>query len=111
MLVCLTAPQVVEFGQKPRSKNAVKLVMKTTADAQFQLLHLSILREYLWLEFTLGASPEAAAAMSLERMIDDFVFMASLVGNDFLPHMPALDIGEEAFAYLFRVSERYLSIM
>jgi 5'-3' exonuclease len=87
--------QVVEFGNnKQRSKNAVKLVMKNTADAQFQLLHLSLLREYLWLEFTANMPAAVAGSMSLERVIDDFVFMTFLVGNDFLPHMPALDIGE-----------------
>ena len=85
----------MEFGNnKQRSKNAVKLVMKNTADAQFQLLHLSLLREYLWLEFTANMPAAVAGSMSLERVIDDFVFMTFLVGNDFLPHMPALDIGK-----------------
>ncbi|CAM9675815.1 unnamed protein product, partial [Phaeothamnion confervicola] len=80
-----------------------QVVLKTTRDAQFQLLHLSVLREYLWLEFTRGVAGDVVVKMSLERLVDDFVFITFLVGNDFLPHMPSLNIGEEAFDLLFEI--------
>lgn len=66
----------------------------------FEFLHMNLLRDYLALEFETNNIFENSK-FDLERTIDDFVFMTFLVGNDFLPHMPALDIADEAFDLLF----------
>ena len=71
-------------------------------NANFEWLHLSILRDYLAYEFeTQPVVP--TAPYDLEATMDDFVFLTFFVGNDFLPHMPALDIADEAFDLLFHV--------
>ena len=69
-------------------------------NANFELLHISVLREYLGLEFETSEF-YPTSRFDLEPTIDDFVFLTFFVGNDFLPHMPALDIGDEAFDLLF----------
>ncbi len=92
--------EVIDFGGGFfENRNALKQVKKFTKESDFQLLHLSVLREYLQIEFC----KDASIGVDLERTIDDFVFMTFLVGNDFLPHLNTLDIGEGAFDLLFQV--------
>ncbi|KAL9653281.1 hypothetical protein ABK040_010988 [Willaertia magna] len=61
---------------------------------KFHLLHLSALRQYLDLEFREALKGKLPFEYDLERIIDDFVFYVFFTGNDFLPHMPTLDIKE-----------------
>lgn len=67
-----------------------------SATTPFQWLHIHVLREYLEKEFAPPASGVdfgcVAGGWSLERLIDDFIFLCFFVGNDFLPHLPSLDI-------------------
>jgi 5'-3' exoribonuclease 2 len=64
-----------------------------------QALHIHILREYLDNEFSILKST-LPFQYDLERVIDDFIFMCFFVGNDFLPHLPSLDIRDGALDFL-----------
>jgi len=86
--------EVINFNSFKNSQSSRQTVIRQTKDAQFQLLHLSILREYIAVDF---ASYVNNWVPDQERLIDDFIFLTFLVGNDFLPHLPTLDISEHAF--------------
>merc|ERR1719210_3067804 len=59
----------------------------------FQILSIPVLRQYLALQFgVLKDRMPPHLPYDLERCIDDFVFMCFFVGNDFLPHLPSLNI-------------------
>ena len=77
-----------------------------------QRLSIPILREYLRAEFaSLEQVPFAQHTnkeVSFERVIDDFVFLCFFVGNDFLPHLPSLDIRDGALDFLINVYKRIL---
>jgi 5'-3' exonuclease len=74
----------------------------------FQFLKISVLREYLELEFS---DLELSFQLDPERLVDDFVMMCFCVGNDFLPHMPTLDIREQGIELLIKVYHDTLPIL
>ena len=84
------APKEGEFDEKD----------KALADKPFIWLHVSILREYLEVELYV---PQQPFRFDLERALDDWVFMCFFVGNDFLPHLPSLDIRENGIDTLIAI--------
>ena len=66
----------------------------------FIWLHVSILREYLEAELYVPSQP---FRFDLERAIDDWVFMCFFCGNDFLPHLPSLEIREDGIDTLIAI--------
>jgi len=56
-----------------------------------------MLREMLRLQFKpLKFHPTFGPRFDLERIIDDYVLMCMFVGNDFIPHLPHMDIADGA---------------
>lgn len=78
----------------------------------FHLLHLSLFREYLDLEFSAlkYAKPPLPFEYDLERVIDDFILLNFFIGNDFLPHLPDMHINEGALPLIFDVYKKVLPI-
>ena len=83
-------PKDGDFGEKD----------KALTDKPFIWLHVSVLREYLEAELYV---PQAPFRFDLERALDDWVFMCFFVGNDFLPHLPSLDIRENGIDTLIAI--------
>ncbi|KAH8280639.1 hypothetical protein KR054_003132, partial [Drosophila jambulina] len=82
----------VKFG-----KNVKRASVEET---RFFLLHLGLLREYLELEFDALSTPEQK--LDVAQLIDDWVLMGFMVGNDFIPHLPCLHISSNALPLLYR---------
>ncbi|RMY36922.1 hypothetical protein D0864_16526, partial [Hortaea werneckii] len=74
----------------------------------FIWLHVSILREYLAIEMSV---PNQPFRFDLERALDDWVFMCFFVGNDFLPHLPSLDIREDGIDTLIAIWRDNIPLM
>mmetsp|Transcript_17758 Transcript_17758/g.36413 ORF Transcript_17758/g.36413 Transcript_17758/m.36413 type:complete len:543 (-) Transcript_17758:4588-6216(-) len=74
--------------------------LNNPAADEFHLLEISLLRDMLYLEFKPRDS--LPFVYNLERIVDDFIFMCMLIGNDFLPSLPHLDIATGGLNLLVR---------
>ncbi|KAG3270776.1 5'-3' exoribonuclease 1 isoform X2 [Ictidomys tridecemlineatus] len=69
-------------------------------ETTFHLLHLSLMREYIDYEFSV-LKAKITFKYDIERIIDDWILMGFLVGNDFIPHLPHLHINHDALPLLY----------
>jgi 5'-3' exonuclease len=50
----------------------------------------------------------AGRQYDLERVVDDFVLLCYFVGNDFLPHLPTMDINTGGLNALIRIYKKLM---
>ncbi|MEE6500656.1 hypothetical protein FKM82_003869 [Ascaphus truei] len=92
----------VRFGGKKNQKR-----ISAPEETTFHLLHLSLMREYIGYEFS-SLKEKIVFEYDIERIIDDWILMGFLVGNDFIPHLPHLHINHDALPLLYRT---YISVL
>ncbi|KAI0238817.1 5'-3' exoribonuclease 2, partial [Massospora cicadina] len=76
---------------------AIRAASAQPSQKPFVFLHVDVLREYLEVELEV---PRLNFPYCLENAIDDWIFLIFFVGNDFLPHLPFLEIREDAISKL-----------
>lgn len=94
--------------KKTKSGGVNRLDIQKTFN--FQLIFISLLREYFQLEYSTLAT-QMKMRFDLERIIDDFVFFCFFIGNDFLPSLTALDISEGSLDQLIDLYKELLPSM
>lgn len=92
----------VTFGRRQKAK--------PLEQQNFFLLHLSVLREYLELEFQ-EISDDLQFEYDFERILDDFLLVMFVIGNDFLPNLPDLHLNKGAFPVLLQTFKEALRHM
>lgn len=92
----------IVYGKRQSQKR-----LNVPEEITFHLLHLSLLREYLELEFQ-ALKRTISFEFNVDNIIDDWVLMCFLVGNDFLPHLPNLHIAHNALPVLYQA---YIDVM
>ena len=85
------------------NKDQADLIEERDRKKPFLWLHVNVLREYLAVELH---NPNMSFPFDLERAIDDWVFICFFAGNDFLPHLPSLDVRDNGIDTLVNCWKR-----
>jgi 5'-3' exoribonuclease 2 len=88
------------FTSEDQARLQVEESARSKELTPFIWLHVDILRQYLEAELTIKQLP---FAWNLERAIDDWVFLCFFVGNDFLPHLPSMDVRDHSIEKLRQI--------
>lgn len=91
----------LDGGRPPKSS-------ENSDGKSFIFLDVSILREYLEIALNI---PNLPFPFDLEMAIDDWIFLIFFVGNDFLPHLPSLDIRKGGINTLIDIWKKELPRM
>ncbi|XP_043280589.1 5'-3' exoribonuclease 1 [Venturia canescens] len=83
----------VKYGKVKKSTSPEK--------TRFCLLHITLLREYMEHEFA-PVKDKLEFPFDIEKIIDDWILMGFLVGNDFIPNLPNLHIETGALTILYK---------
>ncbi|EFP79344.2 5'-3' exoribonuclease 2 [Puccinia graminis f. sp. tritici] len=110
---CYTCGQLGHHSSQCQGKPKEKVdehdtKQKPVERKPFIFLDVGILREYLAIELNIGGLP---FPFDIERAIDDWVLLIFFVGNDFLPHLPSLEIREGAIDTLLKIWKTNLGRM
>ena len=81
-----------------RKNNKKKKDMLQYDHNDFEILELRSFRQMLAIQFR--PFVDRLTQYNLERIIDDFIFTCMFVGNDFLPHIPHLEIENGALSMM-----------
>ncbi|CCE64261.1 hypothetical protein TPHA_0H00510 [Tetrapisispora phaffii CBS 4417] len=92
----------VKFGGRRNNSGSLPLEKQN-----FYLLHLSLLREYMNLEF-IEISTNLQFKYEFDRILDDFILIMFVIGNDFLPNLPDLHLNKGAFPVILQTFKEAL---
>ncbi|KAJ7368034.1 exoribonuclease 2, partial [Mycena albidolilacea] len=105
---CRKCGEEGHYAAQCTATNVVKAKKAPDEKKPFIFLDIAILREYLEAELVV---PQQYFPFDFELAVDDWVLLIFFVGNDFLPHLPSLEIREGAIDTLLKIWKQELPRM
>merc|ERR1719285_270812 len=103
LALTLHEPNFHIIRETPEKQNTAK--PNSFREQRMSIVDIGTVRKYLSKKFE-HQLKDIPCGWDFERLVDDFVFLCVLGGNDFLPHLPHLDIRYGAVDYLLLVYYR-----
>lgn len=98
----------IKFGSKKNEATKGKSQRVDPSKINFNVLYLTLLRDYIEKDF-LPLRPKLSFKFDLEAIIDDWILICFLIGNDFIPHIPHFHIHKNALPKIFEVFQATLT--
>ena len=76
---------------------------KNSNSDELRFVSMNIMREAIIKNINNLLNLDQEIKLDEERLINDFIFICYLLGNDFLPHLPSLDIYNNGIDYLLKI--------
>ncbi|KAL6653946.1 hypothetical protein ACP70R_007411 [Stipagrostis hirtigluma subsp. patula] len=99
LIVLALASHEVHFSILREAENNAGLT-EASLKKPYLFLNIWVLREYLEVDLKIL---DPVCEHDIERLIDDFIFICFLLGNDFIPNIPSLEVHEYAVDLLIEV--------
>lgn len=100
----------VKFNSKKSDATRGKSQRVDPSRINFNILYIKLLRDCIEREYS-QLKPKMAFKFDLESIIDDWILICFLIGNDFIPHIPHFHIHKNALPKIFDVYQVALTQM
>lgn len=97
----------IKFTGKKNDATKGKSNRVDPSKINFNVLYLSLLRDYIEQDF-LPLKPNLSFKFDLESIIDDWILICFLIGNDFIPHIPHFHVHKNALPRILEVYQATL---
>ncbi|KAK1443818.1 5'-3' exoribonuclease [Babesia gibsoni] len=98
--ICLLREQVYFFNKQTHTRHLINI-------DDYVFMHVGILREYL-LNDMIQLEELRNVPSTIDRVVDDFVFITMFMGNDFLPHGKFSKIADGGINAYIATYDRYI---
>lgn len=76
---------------------------------QFTVIHFELLRQYIGMEF-IGLERDMKFDFDLDSVVDDWVLLMTLIGNDYIPSLAKFDLKSDIISVIYDAYKELLKI-